>query len=328
MTAAFSILFTSAGRRVSLVRLFKQALTDLGLPGKVVTADLKPNAPAHFVADAHELVPSVTDPDYLGRVATICREHGVRLVVPLTDTELHLLAPHREAFQKLGVTLLVSSPEAVEIARDKRNTHDFFRRAGIPTPRLLNPDELLEEAPSVFPVLLKPADGSASAGVTKIRNARELAFFKDYVPNAIVQEFVCGAEYTLDILVDFAGRIRCVVPRLRIETRAGEVSKGMTVKNPTIIAAGKRVGECLPGAVGCLTVQCFLAEDGELSFIEINPRFGGGFPLSAEAGANFARWIIEWLLGRDPAVVLDGWRDGVVMLRYDAEVFTTREAVE
>lgn len=328
MTSRFNILFTSAGRRVSLIRLFKQAITDLGLQGVIVTADLRPDAPAHFAADAHELVPHITDSMYIDRVADICEKYEIRLVVPLIDTELHVFAPHRETFRAMGVTLLVSSPETIEIGRDKRQTSDFFHRVGIPTPSLLTPASLLQSRESSpYPVMLKPSAGSASAGITKIHTSQELEFFMDYVADPIIQEFIHGDEYTLDILVDFTGKTRCVVPRLRIETRAGEVSKGMTVKHSAIMEAGKRLGQSLPDAVGCVTAQCFLKEDGSITFIEINPRFGGGFPLAAHAGANFPRWIIEWMLGRNPDIALDGWRDGVVMLRYDAEIFTTKDSL-
>jgi carbamoyl-phosphate synthase large subunit len=126
-------------------------------------------------------------------------------------------------------------------------------------------------------------------------------------------------------LVDFDGKVRSVVPRLRLETRAGEVSKGMTVKHRGIMEATKKVAENLPGALGCLTIQCFLTPAEEIVFIEINPRFGGGFPLSIQAGADFPRWIIEMMLGRKSEIVFDGWQDGVVMLRYDDAVFTTAD---
>lgn len=303
---------------------------DLNLRGHLITVDLRADAPAHFVSDKHEQVHRVDDPKYVDRIAEVCREHDIQLVIPLIDAELHFLAPHREAFQAMGVTLLVSSLETIEIGRDKRLTYDFFRHAGIPTPRLLEPERLILEAAnggSPFPVMLKPVAGSASSGVTKVRTAQELSFFRNYINDTIIQEFVPGDEYTLDILVDFAGKVRCVVPRLRIETRSGEVSKGMTVKHQGIIEAGIRLGEALPGAVGCITAQCFMLDDGSFSFIEINPRFGGGFPLAAHAGANFPRWIIEWLLGREPNIDLDGWEDGLVMLRYDAEIFTTKDAL-
>lgn len=163
--------------------------------------------------------------------------------------------------------------------------------------------------------------------MTKIRNAEELKFFIRYVPDAIVQEFITGEEYKMDILVDPSGRVRSVVPRLRLETKAGEISKGVTVKNIDIINAGKKVVEALPGAVGCITVQCFLTTGGEIKLIEINPRFGGGIPLSIKAGANFPRWIIEMYRGRDIETITDSWVDGLVMLRYDDEIFTMKEMI-
>jgi len=324
----FNILFTSAGRRVSLVRSFRDALQTLGLSGTLVTADLQKNAPAPFVADIRELVPRVTDPAYVPTLLDICRRHCIHLLVPLIDTELHLLAPHRKMFAEIGVTLLVSSEEVNHLTLDKRSTYEFFRKAGIPTPVVLDPTAILTSESPSYPYLLKPAQGSCSVGVTKINNEGELRFFLNYVADPIVQQLIRGEEYTLDILVDFIGKVRCVVPRLRIETRAGEVSKGMTVNNPAIIAAGKKVAEALPGALGCITAQCFLTPEGEIVFIEINPRFGGGFPLACAAGADFPKWIIQMVRGEDPDIGLDGWQDGLVMLRYDEAVFVQKELVQ
>jgi carbamoyl-phosphate synthase large subunit len=323
----FNILFTSAGRRVSLIRQFRKALQDLRLPGKLITTDLQKNAPAPFVADVREQVPRVTDPAYIDILKEICLRHRIRLVIPLIDTELHLLAPHKQDFAEMGITLLVSEPEVNAICFDKRSTAMFFQQAGVRTPAILDPSKILTDQAAVYPVLLKPADGSCSVGVYKIHNARELEFFTDYVPNAIVQEYIVGQEHTLDVLVDFNGRVRSVVPRLRMETRAGEVSKGATVKNSAIITAGKKVVDALPGALGCITVQCFLTPEGDIVFIEINPRFGGGFPLSAEAGADFPRWIIEMMLGQDPKMEIDDWQDGLVMLRYDDAIFVTKDKI-
>jgi carbamoyl-phosphate synthase large subunit len=324
---SFNILFTSAGRRVSLIRLFRQALHDLGLTHRIITADLRRSAPAHHIADEGECVPRVTDPTYVDSLRRICQKHRVRLLVPLIDTELPLLAIHKADFQSIGTTILVSSPETVAIAADKRATDAFLHQHHLHAPRLLDSGAILAGTPVQYPILLKPADGSASAGVTKIHSARELAFFLDYVPNAIVQEYLEGDEYTLDVLVDFHGRVRCVVSRRRIETRAGEVSKGVTVRDPAIIDAGRRVVEALPGPVGCLTLQCIRKRDGSPVFIDLNPRFGGGFPLAAAAGADFPRWIIEWMIGRDPVIDSDGWRDGIMMLRYDEGIFVDRAAI-
>lgn len=323
----FNILFTSVGRRVASVGNFKTSLARLGISGNIVTTDLKKNAPASFIADVRELVPKVTAPSYIPRLKDICQKYQIKLLVPLIDTELNIISLHRQEFENIGVTALVSSVETNEICSDKRNTYKFFKTVGISTPEILNPQDILADSEARYPFLLKPADGSCSIGVTKIKNAKELEFFKDYIPNAIVQEFVVGEEYTLDILVDFQAQVRCVVPRWRIETRSGEISKGVTVKNPALITAGKKVVELLPGARGCITVQCFLTPSNEIKFIEINPRFGGGYPLSYQAGADFPRWIIEMTLGKEPDISIDSWQDGLAMLRYDDAIFVTKDTI-
>lgn len=324
----FTILFTSAGRRVSLIDHFSRTLKNMGLEGKIIAADLQKNAPALFFADTQVVVPRVTDADYIEKILQLCAKHRVTLLIPLIDTELHIFAPHQKQFKEIGVTLLVSSPETIDICFDKRNTFHFFKQNNISTPEILDLETVLNNPNQQYPLLIKPADGSCSKGVTKIFNAKELQFFIEYIPNAIIQEYLDGDEYTLDILVDFQGKVRLVVPRLRIETRAGEISKGLTVKNRKIMEAGTNVVKSLPGTVGCITLQCFLQPNGEIKFIEINPRFGGGIPLSLNAGADFARRIIEWVLGQDTESSPDDWQDGLMMLRYDDAVFVKKETIE
>lgn len=324
---AFSVLLTSGGRRVALVREFQAALKALGVPGRVLVADLRRNAAAFHAADAGVLVPRVTSPEYVPHLLALCEREGVRMVVPLIDTELHLLAPHREAFAARGVTLVVSSPATTELSLDKRTTRDFFHAHGFDTPAVLDAAAILADPDARYPYFLKPADGSCSVGATRIDDAESLAFHARHTANAMVQEFVKGEEYTLDVLADLTGKVRCVVPRLRIETRAGEVSKGMTVKDPLLMDAGRRVVEALPGAMGCMTVQLFLTAERAVKFIEINPRFGGGFPLAAAAGAKYPEWLIAWALGREPEVAMDAWTDGLVMLRYDDAVFVQKSEI-
>jgi len=316
-----NILFTSSGRRVSLIDLFRETYKLHNLQGTIVTADLKPTAPTAFVSDKHYLVPRVTDPSYLEELLRICREENIRLVVPLIDTELELLSENRRIFEERGITLLLSSLELVQIAADKNNTYRFFSEQGIPTPKVLN-DEEMSRGEYRFPLLIKPANGSSSQGVTKIRNEKELEFFREYIPNAIVQEYVTGEEYTIDVMVDFQGHIKTIVPRLRIETRAGEVSKGVTRKDRTVISAAEHVVKALPGPVGCITLQCFKQSDGRIVFIEMNPRFGGGIPLSIAAGANFPLWSIQLVQGASFKDEPDyEWSDRLTMIRYDEAIF-------
>ncbi len=316
-----NILFTSSGRRVVLIKKFKEALKQEGIKGKIFTADLKETAPTIHYSDKHFVVPRVNEEGYINKLLKICRSEEINLIIPLIDTELILLANNTKVFESIGVSVLVSSMELNKIANNKKYTYNFFVANNIPTPRVYS-DEEIERKEYQFPLLIKPYDGSSSKGVTKIMNEKELEFFKEYIPNAMVQEYVSGEEYTIDVMVDFYGNIKTIVPRLRIETRAGEVSKGMTKKDIEIIKAAETVIKALPNPIGCITLQCFKKEDGQITFIEINPRFGGGIPLSIEAGANFPLWTIKMCQGE---VFIDkdfDWRENLTMLRYDEAVFT------
>lgn len=320
-----NILFTSSGRRVSLIKHFRDTFSALGIEGVIITADNKLNVPTAFISDYHELAPRVVDEkEYREFIKGLVLKYKLDLIIPLIDTELRLMSLIKDEIQGLGATILVSSPKIIEISNDKRNTYEFFKANNIRTPKVYDIASSLVNPNMGFPCILKPSNGSSSIGVTKINNQEELRFFSTYRPDLLLQEFIEGEEYTVDVLVDFSGRILSVVPRLRIETRAGEVSKGMTVKNSLIIEETYKLMEKLKGAVGCITVQCFLTKNNEVVFIEINPRFGGGIPLSIGAGADFPRWIMQMRLGLDIDTRIDAWKDGVIMLRYDSEIFTSR----
>ena len=325
---SFNILFTSIGRRVFLVQHFKKVLLDLGLEGKLVGADMSLSAPAMHVIDKKYQICRVMDRDYVPQLLDICTRENIKLLIPLIDTELLVLAEHKGQFGKMGVTALVSEPKVIQITVNKYNTYKFFVKHDIDTPQVFNTNEVLKKRDINYPLLMKPVDGSASKGIIKINNKKELKFFKERIPNPILQEYIDGYEYTLDILADFSGTVRCVVARRRLEVRAGEVSKGMTEKDEEIITAGKKAVEALKGAIGPITAQGFLTEEGKFKLIEINPRFGGGYPLAIKAGADYPRWIIEMMLGRDPEIKLDGWDDGLVMLRYDEAVFVKYEDIQ
>lgn len=318
--ATLNILFSAAGRRVSLLRHFRRSLDALGVKGEILAADAGRSAPAAMVADRQIQVPRVNAPDYIERMLAVCAENRVGMLFPLIDTDLLLLAQNRERFAALGTRVVVSSEASVALSFDKRLTYAFFREHGIDTPAVFDEDQLEDCGALRFPLLIKPWDGSCGVGVTRIRNAEELAFFLHYVPHAMVQELVTGEEFTCDVLAGLDGKVRCVVPRKRLEIRGGEVSKGLTMKDPAIMAAAQKVVECLPGAMGCITVQCFRQADGRLRFIEINPRFGGGFPLALHAGADFPRWLIQEHLGLPIDAAMADWQDDLAMLRYDDEI--------
>ncbi len=319
MTNTFNILVTSAGRRVSLVQSFQRALKGKSLEGKVITIDSKSDVPVRLVADSHVEVPRVSDPGYFEILEALCRREQIKLLVPTIDPELLYLSKNRKLFEALGVCVLVSSVEMNEIFCSKLKASEFFERERIRHPKTIGLEEL-RGGLRQFPVFLKPAMGSASIGARKIDSMEELEFYHKRTQEPIIQEYITGVEYTLDALCHFNGELSCLVPRLRLETRAGEISKGITVRNEEVMRSATRLISSLPGARGPITIQCIVDDDGEVFFTEINPRFGGGIPLTIAAGADYPKWIIEWVLG-EAGTSHKGWRENMMMLRYDEALF-------
>lgn len=312
------LLFTSAGRRVSLLREFRRAADDLGIPLTLHAADCQPMAPALQIADQVVIVPPVAEAGHETCLVEYCRTHEIDALIPLIDPELWPLCNARERFDAVGTRVILSSRDVLTVSVDKIRTAEFLTSHGFRTPRILTEEQLVSP---LYPLFIKPRVGSSSLGAHKIRSSTDLAYYRNDRRETIVQEFIEGVEYTVDVFADFDGRPRCAVPRRRWEVRGGEVSKGQTVRHAAIMAESCRVVEALGGCVGIMTIQCFLTSADEIVFIEINPRFGGGAPLSIRAGADSPRWLLELLLGRQPDIAMDGWVDGLMMLRYDEGLF-------
>lgn len=318
-----NILFTCIGRRVSLLAGFRRAAKQVKINFSLLGTDITELSPALQLCDKKLLVKPVSSPAYIPQMLEIVRKNGVKLLVPTIDTDLIILSENRAKFAGLGCHVLISSPEVVRICQDKRMTYRFFVENGFDAPEVMNVRTSLAKKTLAWPKLLKPWDGAAGRGVTVVNSRQELSVFGRRIPNCMVQEFVEGAEYTCDVYVDFNMRVRCVVPRRRIEIRAGEVSKGQVVKNRRIMERAADVVEKLGAGPGVITVQLILTPKGQIKFIEINPRFGGGAPLAIKAGADFPKWILQEVVGKRPRIKFDGFEDGLTMLRYDAEVWTS-----
>jgi len=317
------LLFPCVGKRVCLIRAFRKACSSLGYEGVIVGTDSSEFSAALQCCDRKYVVKSVKDRGYAHQVLDIARKEKADLLIPTTDFDLGIWAKHRGTLNQIGCTGLISSPQIVKICQDKRLTYQFLTKHGFNTPKTMTPEQALKEAK--YPYFLKPWDGYASRGNAFVRDREELKFHSARIPNCLVQEYVPGDEHTVDVLMDFEGAVRCVSVRRRIETLAGEVRKSMTVKNETIIQQSKAVAESIQAGPGVITIQCFLTPSGTVKFIEINPRFGGGIPLSFQAGANFPKWILQLWLGRSVRIPLAGWKDRLVMLRYDEAVWMSGE---
>ena len=316
-----TILFTCIGRRVSLLKSFRKAAGQLKTGISLLGTDTTKLSPALQLCDKKFLVKPVTHRDYIRQLLSIVRTNKVKLVVPTIDTDLLVLATNKTRFAKAGCRVLVSGHDVVEICQDKRKTYRFLTKNSFDTPITISAKSAQANSKLGWPCFLKPWDGYASRGTAVVKNRRELVFYAKKIPNCIVQEFIEGTEYTCDVYVDFDMKVRCVVPRKRIEVRAGEVSKGRVIKDVRIMNEAAKVVEKLGAGPGVITIQLILTRDGRIKFIEINPRFGGGVPLSIKAGANFPKWILHEMLGKKANIRFDNFKDKLVMLRYDGEVW-------
>ena len=315
-----NILFTCIGRRVSLLKSFRKAAGQLKIRASFFGTDTTALSSALRLCDKSFLVKPVTHAGYIKQLLSIVKDNKIKLLVPTVDLDLKVLAKNKMRFAALGCCVLVSEPEVVDICQDKRKTYRFLVKNGFDTPVTMSARGALARKRLNWPCFLKPWDGYASRGNAVVTSREELAFFAKRIPNPIVQEFIEGTEYTCDVYVDFCLKVRCVVPRKRIEVRAGEVSKGQVVKHPRLMNESVRLVETLGAGPGVITLQLFLTDD-EVKFIEINPRFGGGVPLSIKAGANFPKWILQELFNRKTNIRFDSFKDGLTMLRYDGEVW-------
>ena len=316
-----NILFTCIGRRVSLLKSFRRAAKLLKINISLLGTDTTVLSSALQLCDKKFVVKPTTHPGYVKQLLNIVRANSVKLLVPTVDLDLKILAQNKSRFAELGCCVLISSVQVVDICQDKRKFYRFLVNNGFDAPRTMTVRTALSTGKLKKPCFLKPWDGYASRGNVVVSRRKELLFFSKRIPNCIVQEFIKGVEHTCDVYVDFGMNVRCVIPRKRIEVRAGEVSKGQTVKHLRIMSEAAGLVEAIGAGPGVITVQLFLTEDGKIKFIEVNPRFGGGVPLSIKAGANFPKWILQELLGKRTSIKFDGFKNNLIMLRYDDEIW-------
>jgi carbamoyl-phosphate synthase large subunit len=322
VTVSLNVLITAGSRRVPLLRAFQRAVQATG-GGSVSVADVNPLSPTVYAADRSFPVPLSDAPTYLDVIAEICRAASITLIIPTIDDELTRFAESRERFAALGVRVVVSPAETTTVCNDKHLTSRALHRAGIATVPTYLPDELPLDP--VFPLFIKPRFGRGSVGAFPVRCERELAFFLDYVADPVVQPFLDGPEFTIDVLCDFAGEPLSVVPRERVVIRAGVVDRGRTVGDPRLIDLGLSCARALT-FVGAVNIQCRIV-NGQPIVFEINPRFSGGIPLTIASGADFPRWLVDLARGRRVAPAVGRYQPDLWMSSYETSIFVPEAAV-
>ena len=305
-----TVLFTCAGQRVDIVTAFRHA------GATTVAADVDPLAPALYHADVRATVPRFDDPGYIDALRELIAAHGVALVVPLTDLDHRELANAREDLG--GAVALVSGLDAIERCSDKYEAHLFFTANGIGSPPTWLPGEEPGDLP--FPALVKARKGFGSRHIYRAHDRTELDFFLRYTTeDSMVQAVCAGEEFSIDVFSGLDGRCVAAVPRTMIESKGGESIKGMSINDPELMDFARLVADTL-GIVGPANIQCFREPSGALQVTDVNPRFGGGFPLPTAAGSRYPEMALALAEGESLEPRFGEFREGVVMTRFFSQV--------
>ena len=308
-----NVLFTCAGRRTYLLKYFKENLEE---NDKVIATDMQLSAPALQAADIKLQVPAVYDPKYVDITLGICQEYKVDALISLNDLELPILSENKARFEKLGVKVIVSDPEVIDICFDKYKTAQWIESLGLKSPktfvRLEDAKDALASGDISFPLFMKPRWGSGSIGLESIADMEELDIYYNLLMKKIkktilatasvgdeyimIQEKLTGSEFGLDVMNDLEGNNVSVSVKQKLAMRAGETDKAVTRDIPEVREIGRKIGESLRH-IGNLDVDIMQRANGEYCVLELNPRFGGGFPFSYEAGVNMPKAIIQWVKG-------------------------------
>ena len=316
-----NVLITSVSRKVSLVKAFSRALSEEG-GGKVIAIDASPKSAALYFADKAYIVPAGLGENFREIVQNICVKNEIKLLIPTRDEELPFFARERERLNDIGVCVMVSSSHAVKICQDKGLFVEFCLKHGFSVPKTYRETDIVFD----FPLFVKDRFGKGSKSAFRVNSKPELDYFLNRLKDPIVQEYVEAPEYTVDLFADFAGNILTVVPRQRLSIFGGESFIGRTCKNWDIINESMRLAKAL-NLIGHNTIQCFL-HNGQVKFIEVNPRYGGAANLGFAAGAFTPRMLVRLVLGREVKPCVGDFKDNLYMLRYTDDIFVDEDKMK
>nr|WP_321223476.1 ATP-grasp domain-containing protein [uncultured Psychroserpens sp.] len=339
-----NILFTCAGRRNYLINYFKKALDGNGI---VYAADMSLSAPAMVDADKAILVPTIYSENYIDELKKIITDYNINAVISLNDLELPILSKHKAELEACGAKVIVSSERVIDITFDKLETFNFIKSIGIDTPltytNLEDAKKAIENKELNFPLVVKPRWGSASIGIDFPDTLEELDLaFKlqkiklkksilntvsnQDIDNAIlIQEKIDGQEYGMDIVNNFNADYFGSFVREKYSMRCGETDKAISIIEDRFEKLGEKISSHLKH-VGTLDCDIFVTED-KVYVLELNPRFGGGYPFSHEAGINTAAIYIEWLKGNNDVSKFNNYQHGRLFSKCDRiiEIHTPKQ---
>ena len=306
-----NILLTSAGRRSYIVKYFKEALNDDGL----VHASNSAWSPALQVADKTTITPIIYDSSYINFLLAYSKKNNITTIISLFDIDLPILSKNKKLFTKNGIKVIVADYKTTQICNDKWKTFEFLKSTGIRTPdsclSINEAHQKLINGNWIFPLIIKPRWGMGSIGIYQTDNDFELKvlykktrdqIFNSYLKyessfdankSVIIQQKLEGSEYGLDVFNDLKGKFLTCIPKRKIAMRAGETESAEVINNSELFKIGKKLSQSL-SFVANLDVDCIKTRKGYY-VLDLNCRFGGLYPFSHLAGANFPKAIISML---------------------------------
>ncbi|MCH6255864.1 ATP-grasp domain-containing protein [Puniceicoccaceae bacterium K14] len=310
-----NILLLSAGNKVALVKIAKQAALELGATLHV--SDTRPKAPALTFTDKYIALPNFDTDYWIQTIIEYSIKNGIGLILPTRHSELHILDTHRSLFKDANIKLIISSSAMLSMSLNKLNTAIFFQENQIPSPNTYSL-KAWQEHP-IFPAIAKPISGSGSQSIYEIVNTESVPAMTD---GLLVQEKALGIEYTVNAYINREEECICTIPHRRIFVEQGEVMQAETERVEILIQQTQKIIKSAKGFVGPVNIQAFYeASSNSCQFIEINPRIGGGFPLAHQAGGHFIHWLCREYMANETIEPKNDWTENLTMMRYREAIF-------
>lgn len=287
-----NLLFSTIGKRGYVADFFREHLAP---SDRIIGTGNSPWTPGFQRCDDVVLMPDIESDDYGAAVLDVCRRYEISAVLPFSDPDTWCLSTIHEELTRLGATPILPRRDVVDRCFDKYRTAAFLKELGVPHPRTAI--SLDEAADFAFPLFVKPRTGSGSASAFRVDDQGLLERILAEHDNMIVQEFIDGEEINVDVLGDLSGRVVGAACWKKYLSTAGETERSITVQDDEVLDVALKAADAL-GVVGPMDIDLMRTSDG-IAVIEFNPRFGGGYPVSHFAGADFPRKILAMLRGED-----------------------------
>ncbi len=311
-----NILLTSVGRRSYLVKYFKEAL---GPNGTIHVMNSDPGSPAFLKADKSTVSPLIYSENYIPFLLDYCRENEIKSIISCFDVDLPILARNKKNFLDNGVKVIVADEWFIDICNDKWKTYEFLKNNGFGVPKTYLGEESVKKAIYMgelgFPIIIKPRWGMGSIAIYEADNMDELTILfnktkkeimksylkyesRDYSNECVIfQERLMGQEFGMDIINDLNGNYQNCIVKKKYSMRAGETDSAITIEDEKAVDIGKRISSISKHPAN-LDVD-FFVKDNQYYILEMNARFGGGYPFSHLAGVNLPKAIVGWLLEKN-----------------------------